>query len=235
MQLTVNYSPQASDLFRAGAIALDVWKCSDWPELIAGARATGLPHYFHFDLHAGPGNVDEVGDLDHVAEAIAERTHVSRMSWRGAGHGCLTSARPIEPPGKRLQVASRPARQIKGGGLGEREPARGLALPHVEVRLQVIDDRVEDVAPAPGAGTDAGIEGDGIGRVERDAELLGELAQEGLQPGLGTLAPAAEERPLAGVDGGVLTSQVKQDLAGRRVVEESAREVPVHRPPSPPS
>lgn len=71
MQLSVNYSPQAADLVRARAITLDCWKCSDWPELIVGARETGLPHYMHFDLHAGSGTLDP-GDLERVAGTCAE-------------------------------------------------------------------------------------------------------------------------------------------------------------------
>jgi uncharacterized protein (UPF0276 family) len=71
MHLGVNYSPQAAALFRGGRVALDRWKCSDWPELIAGARTTGLPHYFHFALDAGPGDLDDA-DLRHVEVACAE-------------------------------------------------------------------------------------------------------------------------------------------------------------------
>jgi hypothetical protein len=74
MLLAVNYSPQAAALVRAGALTLDIWKCSDWPELVAGARATGLPHYVHFDLHAGPGTVGEDGDLARIAAACADST-----------------------------------------------------------------------------------------------------------------------------------------------------------------
>jgi hypothetical protein len=66
MQLSVNYSPQAAELVRAGTITLDRWKCSDWPELIDGARATGLSLYLHFDLQAGSGNGHGV-DLGHLA------------------------------------------------------------------------------------------------------------------------------------------------------------------------
>lgn len=68
MQLAVNYSPQAAELVRAGAITLDRWKCSDWPELTDGARATGLPLYLHFELQVGGGE-DHGADLDHVAAA----------------------------------------------------------------------------------------------------------------------------------------------------------------------
>lgn len=74
MLLAVNYSPQAAALVSAGAVPLDIWKCSDWPELVAGARASGLPHYVHFNLHAGPGNVGDDGDLARIAAACADST-----------------------------------------------------------------------------------------------------------------------------------------------------------------
>ncbi len=70
VQLSINYSPQAAGLHHGGAIVLDRWKCSEWPELIAGAQATGLPHYLHFDLQAGPGDSQDI-DLDHLAAACA--------------------------------------------------------------------------------------------------------------------------------------------------------------------
>jgi uncharacterized protein len=71
MRLSINYSPQAAELFREGAIALDLWKCSDWPELIAGARATRLPLYLHFDLQAGSQRIAD-GDLESVATSCAD-------------------------------------------------------------------------------------------------------------------------------------------------------------------
>jgi hypothetical protein len=55
LELAVNHSSQAAALLTAGEIAFDRWKCSDWPELVTGARATRLPAYVHFALQAGPG------------------------------------------------------------------------------------------------------------------------------------------------------------------------------------
>ena len=71
MQLAVNYSPQAADLLREGTITFDRWKCSDWPELVAGARATSLPLYLHLDLQAGSGKAAAV-DLEHLAARVAD-------------------------------------------------------------------------------------------------------------------------------------------------------------------
>lgn len=58
IQYAINYSPQAADLLHAGRLrwdgrsALDRFKCPDWPDLVATARAC-LPVAVHFDLHAG--------------------------------------------------------------------------------------------------------------------------------------------------------------------------------------
>jgi len=53
VKLAVNYSPQAAELVASGAIQIDLWKCPDWPDVMAAAKATGLPPYVHFDLNAG--------------------------------------------------------------------------------------------------------------------------------------------------------------------------------------
>lgn len=71
MQLAVNYSPQAAGLLREGTITFDHWKCSDWPDLVAGARATPLPLYLHLDLQAGSGRATAV-DLEHLAARVAD-------------------------------------------------------------------------------------------------------------------------------------------------------------------
>ena len=55
MDFAVNYSPQAAALLRAGALDVDCFKCPDWPDLIAEARAL-RPVYVHFPLNAGNGS-----------------------------------------------------------------------------------------------------------------------------------------------------------------------------------
>ena len=49
MQFALNYSPQAAGLLDAGALDIDRFKCPDWPDLIAAARAY-RPVYVHFEL-----------------------------------------------------------------------------------------------------------------------------------------------------------------------------------------
>ncbi len=58
MKLAVNWSPQAEELFVAKKIKLDLWKCSDWPELVEPALKTG-PAYVHFPIRAGDGSIPD--------------------------------------------------------------------------------------------------------------------------------------------------------------------------------
>ena len=50
MKLAVNWSPQAERLLLSGDIDVDLWKCSDWPELVDPALET-KPAYVHFPIH----------------------------------------------------------------------------------------------------------------------------------------------------------------------------------------
>ncbi len=60
MQLAVNYSPQAAELLAKGQIAFDLYKCTDWPDMIDVARQQ-RPVYVHFPLLAGRDNIEKVG------------------------------------------------------------------------------------------------------------------------------------------------------------------------------
>lgn len=60
MKLAVNYSPQAAELFDAGKITFDLYKCPDWPDMIETARAQ-RPVYVHFPLMAGRADIEKVG------------------------------------------------------------------------------------------------------------------------------------------------------------------------------
>jgi uncharacterized protein (UPF0276 family) len=70
MKLAVNYSLQAAALLRDGLIVLDVFKCPDWPDVIAKAGAQH-PMYVHFGFRAGSGALDAV-DWGHVEEVLAQ-------------------------------------------------------------------------------------------------------------------------------------------------------------------
>lgn len=63
----LNYSPQAAQLLRSGAIALDRFKCPDWDDLIAEARALA-PVYVHFPILIGGGRVQtlDLARIDHL-------------------------------------------------------------------------------------------------------------------------------------------------------------------------
>ena len=59
MRFAINYSPQAEELWRAGKIQVDLFKCPDWPDLVA---QVGEIHdlYVHFSLQAGRGCLDDI-------------------------------------------------------------------------------------------------------------------------------------------------------------------------------
>lgn len=67
MRLAINYTPQAAALLDNGEITLDLFKCPDWPDLIAEARQM-RPVYVHFPLHAGNGNMANVdwSQVEHL-------------------------------------------------------------------------------------------------------------------------------------------------------------------------
>lgn len=59
MQFAVNYSPEAAALLEAGQIQLDLYKCPEWPDLIAEAQKQ-RPVYIHFPLIAGRNQMDNI-------------------------------------------------------------------------------------------------------------------------------------------------------------------------------
>ncbi|HEV2295833.1 MAG TPA: DUF692 family protein [Tepidisphaeraceae bacterium] len=71
MQFTVNFSPEAAQLFADKRIHVDRFKCPDWPDMIEQARALA-PVYVHFPLDAGTIS-GRACDLDAV-DAMARDT-----------------------------------------------------------------------------------------------------------------------------------------------------------------
>jgi hypothetical protein len=59
MKFALNYSPAAADLRRGGKIAIDLFKCPDWPEVTDPASEFG-PIYVHFPLVVGTGAGDAI-------------------------------------------------------------------------------------------------------------------------------------------------------------------------------
>ncbi len=56
MQFAINYSPQAENLWREGAIGVDLFKCPDWPDLVE--HVSGFHKvYVHCSLLAGRGRL----------------------------------------------------------------------------------------------------------------------------------------------------------------------------------
>lgn len=65
MKFAQNYSDEAANLLREGLIAIDRFKCAEFPDMIAAARRLA-PIYVHFRLLAGQGLLDAEA-LDAVA------------------------------------------------------------------------------------------------------------------------------------------------------------------------
>lgn len=59
MQFALNYSPAAAELYRRGAVHIDLFKCPDWPDLVQDAQAV-CPAYVHFPLVTGAGLLEAV-------------------------------------------------------------------------------------------------------------------------------------------------------------------------------
>lgn len=68
MKLAVNYSPQAAELLDNGQITFDLYKCTDWPDMVATARQQ-RPVYVHFPLLAGRDNIEKIG-WQHIAALL---------------------------------------------------------------------------------------------------------------------------------------------------------------------
>jgi len=81
MKFAINYSPQAEQLWRDGAIQVDLFKCPPWDDLVAQARRSRAV-YVHFDLIAGRNQLDDV-DLDSLqnwletTETLIVNTHLA--------------------------------------------------------------------------------------------------------------------------------------------------------------
>lgn len=89
MKIALNYSPQAARLLDEGAIALDYYKCPDWPDMVATASQQ-RPVYVHFPLMAGRHNHDQVGweKIDSLLAATATpyiNTHLAPRASDFAG------------------------------------------------------------------------------------------------------------------------------------------------------
>jgi uncharacterized protein len=68
MKFAINYSKSSTELLEAGVIAVDLFKCPEWPELL---EEVGRKHpmYFHFCLMAGRSNL-RTADLNFVFEMM---------------------------------------------------------------------------------------------------------------------------------------------------------------------
>ncbi len=68
MKFAINYSTESAALLSEGRIDLDMFKCPDWPHIVAAAR-TQRPSYVHFSPRAGRGELDNA-TTDHFARML---------------------------------------------------------------------------------------------------------------------------------------------------------------------
>lgn len=81
MQLAVNWSPEAAELLEAGDIQFDLYKCPDWPELVADAKSQQAS-YIHFPLSIGVGqmpkwNFAEIHDWFAKTDTLFVNCHIN--------------------------------------------------------------------------------------------------------------------------------------------------------------
>lgn len=72
MNFALNYSHPAAELIRANKIDVDLFKCPDWPNVIAAAREL-RPVYVHFPINAGSPSF--AGVDWHKVESMAGNTN----------------------------------------------------------------------------------------------------------------------------------------------------------------
>jgi uncharacterized protein len=69
MRFALNYSPQASALLTENRIEIDLYKCPDWPDMVAVAQ-TQRPAYIHFPIVVGR-NLVQLLDLEAIEGWLA--------------------------------------------------------------------------------------------------------------------------------------------------------------------
>ena len=154
-KLAVNYSPQAAALRLSGDLPIDLYKCPDWPDLIAEAVGSGEhPVYVHFPLVAGDGSLDAV-DWSRVERLLGE-THTPFVNLHLAPHAKTFQGDP-ESAATRGKILSALCREIEG--VGARFGAERVILENVpyypeesRLRLGVLPETVTTLVRDVGCG-----------------------------------------------------------------------------------
>jgi uncharacterized protein (UPF0276 family) len=99
MNYALNYSAEAAELIRRGAIEVDLIKCAAWPDMIASARALG-PVYVHFPLRVGMGiggainsETESAPDWDAIERMVTETS----TAWVNVHFGPYPEDHPDVP------------------------------------------------------------------------------------------------------------------------------------------
>ncbi len=113
MRLAVNWSPQAEKLVLDGKIDVDLWKCSDWPELVDPALKT-KPAYVHFPIRAGGGTAP---DWEKVREWMAKTgTKLTNMHLHVSSKDMPDVPYASRSPEHRERVIDAMARDVEAAG-----------------------------------------------------------------------------------------------------------------------
>ena len=100
MRFAINYSPQAEKLWREGKIQVDLFKCPDWPDLVAQvAEIHAL--YVHCSLRAGGGCLDTsdfamLREWLETTETLVINTHFWARKSEFPPHAPITTEAIIE-------------------------------------------------------------------------------------------------------------------------------------------
>lgn len=94
MQFALNYSPQAAQLMQAGKLDIALFKCPDWPFLVAEARQLA-PVYIHFPLVIGQGQAHVLADIEAWLKQTATRFVNAHIAPREEDFAAGTSEEAI--------------------------------------------------------------------------------------------------------------------------------------------
>ena len=154
-KLAVNYSPQVAALRLSGNLPLDLYKCPDWPNLIAEAVGSGEnPVYVHFPLVAGDGSLENV-DWPRVERLLGE-THTPFVNLHLAPHAKTFQGDP-ESAATRGRILAALCKEIEG--VGARFGSERVILENVpyysdegRLRLGVLPETITGLVRDTGCG-----------------------------------------------------------------------------------
>lgn len=106
MRFAINYSPQAEKLWREGRIQVDLFKCPDWPDLVAKVGAIHK-RYVHCSLITWRGELDQVDSAQlrrwlDTTETLVINTHFALERADFAPEASITAEAVIDRAARAL-------------------------------------------------------------------------------------------------------------------------------------